>query len=242
MLAHSRETMSRLLGDDGRWSNPAAAMDPTQSIGASDDVATLRLIADDLGALLLSESPRLIAATSYDDWWRAACARTHRRRAAALSAMADTSATRFARLMGLRDAMMADNLLDIAAREARRGPTLVFAHTATRAPELLAVGRFPAHVVECWLHRRGTPRRRLHPAGHGIRRRPDRGLDAPAPDALEGVLVGLPASRYIFGAARLAQAVGDEKPRTDHSPEQGYFPLVPEHLDGVDGVLFLRSV
>ena len=72
MLAHSRETMSRLLGDDGRWSNPAAAMDPTQSIGASDDVATLRLIADDLGALLLSESPRLIAATSYDDWWPAA--------------------------------------------------------------------------------------------------------------------------------------------------------------------------
>ncbi|MET0994597.1 MAG: erythromycin esterase family protein, partial [Mycobacterium sp.] len=42
--------------------------------------------------------------------------------------MADTSATRFARLTGLRDAMMADNLLDIAAREARRGPTLVFAH------------------------------------------------------------------------------------------------------------------
>ena len=25
-------------------------------------------------------------------------------------------------------------------------------------------------------------------------------------------------------------------------PNKGYFPLVPEHLDGVDGVLFLRSV
>ena len=72
---------------------------------------------------------------------------------------------------------------------------------------------------------------------------PDRGLDAPAPDTLEGVLAGLPASRYIF-----RRAAGLHRPSATQSraptihPNKGYFPLVPEHLDGVDGVLFLRSV
>ena len=146
--------------------------------------------------------------------------------------------------MGLRDAMMADNLLDIAAREARRGPTLVFAHNRhlQKHPSFWQLADFPltwwsaGSIAVAHLGADYT----LLAMAFGAA--PDRGLDAPAPDALEGVLVGLPASRYIFGAARLAQAVGDEKPRTDHSPEQGYFPLVPEHLDGVDGVLFLRSV
>ena len=55
-------------------------------------------------------------------------------------------------------------------------------------------------------------------------------------------MAALPAVGYLFSAARLAEVLGDEKPRTDHSPEQGYFPLEPDHLDGIDGVLFLREV
>ncbi len=70
---------------------------------------------------------------------------------------------------------------------------------------------------------------------------PGRGLDTPVPDTLEGAMAALPAVGYLFSAARLAEVVGDEKPRTDHSPEQGYFPLEPDHLDGVDGVLFVRD-
>jgi erythromycin esterase-like protein len=130
-VPHRRDTIDALLGEDDRWTNPDAAMDPSQSVGGSEDVARLRLIADDLGAQVVSHTPRLVAATSHDDWWRAAL----RARAASgllryHAAMADTSPERFGGLMRMRDAMMAENLLDIAAREARSGPTLVFAHNA----------------------------------------------------------------------------------------------------------------
>ena len=126
--------------------------------------------------------------------------------------MADTSATRFARLMGLRDAMMADNLLDIAAREARRGPTLVFAHN--RHPSFWQLADFPltrwsAGSIVAHL---GADYTLLAMAFGAV---PDRGLDAPAPDTLEGVLAGLPASRYIF---RRAAGTGRRRRKAAHRP------------------------
>jgi hypothetical protein len=121
------------------------------------------------------------------------------------AAMADTSPSRVARLMRLRDAMMTENLTDIATREADRGPTLVFAHTR--------------HL-------------QTNPSGASV----------PAPDTLEGALSALPSNRYVFTTDRLAAAIGEVTPRTDHGPEHGYFPLEADHLDGMDGVLFLREV
>lgn len=51
---------------------------------------------------------------------------------------------------------------------------------------------------------------------------PTRGLGAPAPDTLEGVLTTQPSGL--------------------HTADPGYFSLHPEHLDGADGVLFLQKV
>ena len=132
LLPCTPEAIDRLVGDDGRWTDPAAAMDSSRSVGASREAGELRLLTDDLVALLTSESPRLIAATSHDQWRRACL---HGRTAAGLlryhAKMADTSGSRAAQLsqlLGQRDAMMNANLRDIVAQEARRGPTLVFAH------------------------------------------------------------------------------------------------------------------
>jgi erythromycin esterase-like protein len=132
LLPCTLETIDRLVGDDERWTNPAAAMDPSQSIGASPEANELRLVTDDLVAALASQSPRLIAATSRTDWRRACL---YGRTAAGLlryqAKMADTSDSRVARLsrlLGQRDAMMAANLQAVVAHEAQRGPTLVFAH------------------------------------------------------------------------------------------------------------------
>jgi erythromycin esterase-like protein len=52
------DTLDRLLGDDARWTNPAAMMDPSQSVGQSAGARELRLLADDLAALLDAQ-PRL---------------------------------------------------------------------------------------------------------------------------------------------------------------------------------------
>ena len=95
LLPCTPEAIDRLVGDDGRWTDPAAAMDSSRSVGASREAGELRLLTDDLVALLTSESPRLIAATSHDQWRRACL---HGRTAAGLlryhAKMADTSGSR----------------------------------------------------------------------------------------------------------------------------------------------------
>ena len=119
------ETLDRLLGADDRWTNPAAMMDPSQSVGQTLDAKQLRLLADDLVALLDAQTPQLIAASAPDDWDRALL---YGRTATGLLRyhfwMADPSPRRMAWLLGVRDSMMATNLLGLA----ERGPTLVSAH------------------------------------------------------------------------------------------------------------------
>ncbi|MEU7801646.1 DUF6194 family protein [Micromonospora arborensis] len=115
-----------LIGDEARWSDTAAIWEPGRSIGRSTDAQRLRVIADDLLTELYLQAPRrpegwqavLVHATS-----AVALLRYH---AAAAAPLAQEE--RFARLAGVRDALMAENLLAIRASEAHRGPTLVFAH------------------------------------------------------------------------------------------------------------------
>lgn len=126
-LPCTADTLDRLLGADGPWTDPAAMTDPARSVGQSAEAGRLRLLADDLVALLDAHTPHLIQATSRDDWDRA---RLYGRTATGLLRyhfwMADTSPGRMTRLLGLRDSMMADNLLALAERT----PVLVFAHNA----------------------------------------------------------------------------------------------------------------
>jgi erythromycin esterase-like protein len=100
-------------------------MDPSQSVGQTPEAEQLRLIADDLVTLLDAQTPQLIAASAPDDWDRA---RLYGRTATGLLRyhfwMADTSPSRMARLLALRDSMMAANLFALA----ERGPVLVNAH------------------------------------------------------------------------------------------------------------------
>ncbi|WTV54840.1 erythromycin esterase family protein [Kitasatospora sp. NBC_00039] len=128
--ACSRETLDELLGPDVRWTDPAALMEPTRSVGRTPEAKELRQIADDLRALLTSHAPHLTVATSPDDFWRAGL---YARTAVGLlryhAGLADTAPTRLGALMSLRDSMMADNLDAIVRRETCRGPTLAFAHS-----------------------------------------------------------------------------------------------------------------
>ncbi|MFG2076529.1 erythromycin esterase family protein, partial [Nonomuraea maritima] len=101
LLPCSAPTLDRLLGPDDAWTDPAATMDPSRSIGRSAEAGELRLIAGDLAALLEAQTPYLIAASSRDDWDRV---RLHARTATGLLLyhfwMADTSPGRMPRLMG----------------------------------------------------------------------------------------------------------------------------------------------
>jgi erythromycin esterase-like protein len=236
-----------LVGDETRWTRPEAVLDPTQSLGASDEVARLRVIADDLTALLVAEAPRLIAATANDQWWRA---RLHARTAAGVlryhAATADGSASRVSRLLAVRDAMMADNLADIAEREARRGPTLVFAHNSHLQREQSTMQL--REMALAWWSAGAIIATQLGDRyafiATGMASAPGKQLDTPGPDTLEGLLAELPGDRRLFDADRLDAALQAEgiKPsvRTDLTPQQG-FALDPEHLKDTDGVAFIRT-
>ena len=256
LLPCTLETIDRLVDDDGRWTDPAAAMDPSRSVGASREAGELRLLADDLLALLASESPRLVAAASEEDWWRACL---HGRTAAGLlryhAAMADGSGPRAAqisRLMGRRDAMMSENLQAIAAREARRGPTLVFAHNGhlrKDRSEFLLPAEWGGGTVSWWGAGAISSAQmgdRYAFLASAVGSAPERGLGVPGPDTLEGALYAVAEGRCIFGSKRLAESVRARSPkltpRTDTSANRGYSALDPDRLDGTDGVVFVKDV
>ncbi|MGI5404791.1 erythromycin esterase family protein [Streptomyces sp. CA-135486] len=241
LLPCTGETLDRLLGADDRWTNPAAMMDPARSVGQSAEASRLRLLADDLVALLDTQTPHLIASTSRDDWDRA---RLYGRTATGLLRyhywMADTSPARMTRLVGARDQMMAHNLLAVAAR----GPALIHAHNSHLQREKSTMQMWEGRV-EWWSAgalvsaQLGEGYAFVATALGTIRHQ---GVDTPPPDTVEGLLYALPADRCVIDAPRLATALGDTRPAARVSPWFGYSPLDPAHLADSDGIVFVKDV
>ncbi|GAA4191076.1 erythromycin esterase family protein [Microbispora amethystogenes] len=225
------EALDELLGPDDRWSDEATARDPARSIGRSADARRLRLIADDLVALLDTQVPRLSA----DDGERAAL---YARTAVGLlryhHLMADASEARWTRLSAQRDAMMAANLRAVAGH----GPALVFGHNLhlQRNKSVMPLGD---QTLEWWsagaiAGAHLGDRYAFLASALGTT-----GDDAPPPDTVEGILSTLPWDRSLVDARRLAEAVTEPAPRV--SRDFRYFPLDPARLDTIDGVVFLRQ-
>jgi len=240
LLPCTAEVLDRLLGADDRWANPAAMMDPSQSVGQTPEAKQLRLLADDLVALLDMQTPHLIAASLRDDWDRA---RVYGRTATGLLRyhfwMADTSPSRMARLCALRDSMMAANLLAIA----ERGPALVHAHNGhlQRDKSRMQMGGLPLEwwsagaIVSAQL---GEGYAFLATALGTISHH---GVQTPPPDTIEGLLYALPEDRYVVDARRLAAILGDVTLAPRVSPWFGYSPLDPAHVASNDGIMFVKD-
>jgi erythromycin esterase-like protein len=241
LLPCTGETLDRLFGTDDRWTNPAAMTDPAQSVGRSAEARELRLLADDLVALLDAQTPHLITSTSRDDWDRA---RLYGRTAIGLLRyhywMADTSPARMTRLCALRDSMMAHNLLAVAAR----GPALIHAHNSHLQREKSTMQMWEGSV-EWWSAgaivsaHLGERYAFLATALGTIRHQ---GVDTPPPDTVEGLLYALPEDRCVIDAPRLATALGATRPAPRVSPWFGYSPLDPAHLADSDGIVFVKDV
>ncbi|MDI6101242.1 DUF6194 family protein [Actinoplanes sp. NEAU-A12] len=125
--------LDRLTGDDARWNDPAIMYDATRSPGRSPEAAALRGLAEDFRTLLYGHAPRLIQDTSTASWHRARVLATTAIGLLSYHAvMADpgTQSERIGNLLQARDALMAQNLLDILEHERDRGPVLVSAHNS----------------------------------------------------------------------------------------------------------------
>jgi erythromycin esterase-like protein len=240
LLPCTAETLDRLLGADDRWTDSGAMMDPSLSVGQTSEAERLRLLADDLVALLDAQMPHLLA-VSRDEWDRACLSG---RTAIGLLRyhfwMADTSPGRIGRLLGLRDSMMAANLLAVAERSA----VLVHAHNAhlQREKTSMRMGELP---VEWWsagaiVNARLGQGYAFLPTALGTIRH--RGVEIPPTETVEGLLYALPEDRYVVDARRLAAVLGAAPPAPRVSSWFGYAPLDPAHLAGCDGLVFVKDV
>jgi erythromycin esterase-like protein len=247
-LEHARDylgldlDLASLAGDEERWSRTEAVMDAAASVGATTEAEQLRSIADDLLTTLYARAPELVAATSRAAWSRAKThltagldlLRYHKQAAQDLN-----QTTRWTRLCATRDALMAQNLLDIRSTEDRRGPTLVFAHNAhlQRNPSHMRMGDmdidwFGAGAIVASL----VGDRYTFVAG-SLGRREAFGLHDPDPTTYEGFL----QDRVTTWGLTPATAVIGADTRTDTTPLQGYFPLDQAILDGADAVLHVNG-
>ncbi|WP_239161562.1 erythromycin esterase family protein [Acrocarpospora phusangensis] len=225
------ETLDTLLGPDDRWSNEATAMDPSQSIGRSADAQRLRLIADDLVALLDTQTPQLNAK---DGELAALYARTATGLLRYHYWMADTSPARWTRLSALRDAMMAANLRAIA----EHGPALVFASNL-HLQRNKTVMPFGDQSLEWWSAGAITSTHLGDRYAFLASALGTAGDDTPPPDTVEGILSTLPWDQALIDARRLAEAIPNPAPRISH--DFAYFPLDHARLDMIDGVVFLKK-
>ncbi|MQS15769.1 erythromycin esterase family protein [Streptomyces kaniharaensis] len=232
--------VASLAGDDERWSRPEAVMDPAASPGDTAEAERLRSIADDMLDSLDTRAPELIATTSRAEWQRVrthltaglGLLRYHRQSARCL----DRSA-RLSDLMAVRGALMAQNLLDIRTTEARRGPTLVHAQN-------LHLQKNPSNW-EAWnlswigvgVVAGALLGDRYSFVAGSLGRSEALGLGEPEPDTYEGLL----QSRVTTWGLVAATTVTSASVRTDTTPQQGYFPLHHQTVDGADAILHIAD-
>jgi erythromycin esterase-like protein len=124
-----RHRIDPLLGQDAAWENPAAILDPSQAIGQSAEAKALRIETEELIAELLVRRPELVAKSDRASYLQAVQFAMEARQLLHYHAvLARESEKRQEKLLGIRDAMMAENLAYIASREQERGKILLFAH------------------------------------------------------------------------------------------------------------------
>ncbi|MFJ8813234.1 erythromycin esterase family protein [Amycolatopsis thermoflava] len=245
-LEHARDYLgldhdiAALTGDDERWNRTEAVLKAAESPGATPEADRLRVIADDMLVTLHAGAPMLIAATSRAEWDRArihltaglGLLRYHRQAAEPV----DDSA-RWTRMSAFRDAMMAQNLLDI--RDAERGPVLVFGQNRhlQRNESHMRLGPMDMNwssagaIVSSLV----SERYRLIVGSLGSSKAID--LGEPGPETFEGRLQSRVDEWGLVPARELAAA----ETRTDTNPMQGYFPLDQATVDGADAILHVTA-
>src|SRR6266704_693359 len=126
-----RKRIDPLLGQDSAWENPATMLDPTQSIGRSPAATALRIETEELISELRVRRPELVAKSDENRYLEAVqYASVARQLLNYHAALAGKSSERIVELLGMRDALMADNLAYMVSRERGRGKVLAFAHNS----------------------------------------------------------------------------------------------------------------
>lgn len=241
LLPCTARELEDLLGEDDRWTDPAVMGDPSRSAGRTPTAERLRILTDDLTALLAAHAPPPEDEQEQEERHRA---RLHARTATGLlryhAAMADPTPARLARLLTLRASMMAANLLALA----ERAPTLVHAHNSHLQRDRSSMTMAGRHL-EWWsagalAHSRLGEEYGFVATALGTLRH--HGVHEPPPDTVEGLLHALPADRFLLDPRHLSTAPASAPPTPRPSPWHGYAPLDPAHLPRMDALLYIKHI
>jgi erythromycin esterase len=242
------QRIDRLLGQDSDWENPAAAYDPAKSIGLSPEATALRIETENLITELRIRLPELVAKSDEGRYWEAAqYASVARQLLNYHAAVAQSSSRRLVELLGIRDAMMADNLAYIVSRERGRGKVLAFAHNMhlkcgqaewQLGPELLAWWPAGAYLKAIF-----GPRYAVIGSALGVSE--SNGIGPPEPGTLEAHLTAAPGPARLLPTHHrqgLPTAAIDAIPiRSGSTQNPSYFPLTPQSITDFDWLVALDS-
>jgi erythromycin esterase len=243
-----REQIEPLLGRDADWENPAALFDPEKSIGLSPEASSLRTAVEDPISDLLVRRPGLAAESGGDRCSEALqYARVARQLLNYHAELARKSDDRTSRLLGIRDAMMADNLVYIAARERERGRVLIFAHNShlKRGKMTWQLG---SELCQWWpagaqLNEILGPRYAV--IGTALGASGENGIGTAEPGSLERQLAAVAGPALFIptylGAKLPAGRLSRLPVRSGSRKNPSYFPLTPKSFTDFDWLAFLDS-
>jgi erythromycin esterase-like protein len=233
-LEHARDYLGMdvdiagIAGDDERWSRTEAIMDHTMSPGATAGAQQLREIGEGMLAALDERAPEPAGKR----------ARIHLTAGLGLlryhkeAARPGARDTLMVRLLATRDAIMAQNLLDLGDR-----PALVFAHNVhlQKSPSSLRSMGMAADWVGAGAVAAALLGDRYTFIAGSLGSSDAYGLGEPAPDTYEGAL-----QSRISGWG-LTTDLPTGVTRTDVGQRRGYAPLDDRPLAGADAVLHISS-
>jgi len=243
-----RERIDALIGADADWENPDASMNPSLAVGLSPAAQALRVETEDLISELQIRRPELIASSDADRYWEALHYAVVARQLLNYHAeLARTADDRIGRLGGIRDAMMADNLAYIVARERGRGKVLAFAHNSHLQRARIDWQLGP-HLVSWWpagAHLREMLGSRYVVIGSALGVSEPNGIEQPAPGTLEALLTSLPESGVLIPTYR-GQGLPDAEIaalpiRSGSQKNPSYTVLSPASFDDFDWLAVLDS-
>lgn len=245
-----RRRIDQLLGRDSDWENPAAAMDPTKSIGSSPAATALRIETEDLIAELGARRPELVGKSDeslyLEAFHYATVARQLLNYHAVLARTSGKPGDRLVSGLGLRDVMMADNLDYIVSREHCRGKVLAFAHNShlqrgkaewQLGTDLLTWWSVGAHLNDLFGQRYAV-------IGTAVGVSDENGIGQPEVGTLEARLTSARGpTRFIpthKGQSLPASEIAALPIRSGSVKNPTYFPITPQSLADFDWLAVLE--
>jgi erythromycin esterase-like protein len=256
-----RRRIESLLGQDTEWENPEQYTDPTKSVGLSAAARALRIATEDLITELRTGRPDLVAKSDQDRYLEALhYALVARQLLNFHAGLARTSGDPPASppgihgvLMGIRDALMADNLAYMVARERGRGKVLAFAHNShlQRGKAAWPVGgqKYPGIAGYTWWPAGSQLSEmfgsRYAVIGSAVGTSDANGIAVPETGTLEARLTALPGSALFIpthkGEGLPASEIAALPTRSGSMKNMSYVALLPQSLTDFDWLAVLSS-